>query len=146
MRTRRLAPSPVEFGQGLVVAEAYAMATEILATVESLLAGETHLVNDLRSGLIERIGRIPRYGERLSSSRERSPALDEAAAVPSVEFTALPYLAGGYVTGPLQLLSRASPPPLLPARLHEALRQRWAAACDQFAPAAALAEKASEIA
>jgi hypothetical protein len=144
-RATRLAPTPVEFGQGLVVAESYAMAAEIVATVECLLAGETHPANDLRAGLIERIGRIPRYGEWLSSSRERSPALDEAAIVPSVEFAALPYLAGSYVTGPLRLLSGASPPPLLPARLHEALRQRWAAACDQFAPAAELAEEASKI-
>jgi hypothetical protein len=139
------APSPAEFGQGLVAAESYATATEILATAECLLAGDTHTVNDLRAGLIERIGRIPRYGEWHSGSRERSPALDEAAIVPSVEFTTLPYLAGSYVTGPLRLLSRPPPPPLLPDRLHEALRRRWAAACDQFAPAAALTKEASEI-
>jgi hypothetical protein len=121
------------------------MATEILATAECLLAGDTHTVNDLRAGLIERIGRIPRYGEWHSGSRERSPALTEAAAIPGVEFTTLPYLAGSYVTGPLRLLSRPSPPPQLPDRLHEALQRRWAAACDQFPPAAALTKEASEI-
>jgi len=41
---RPMAPSPGEFGAGLLVAESYAMAVELLAGVECILAGEGHAV------------------------------------------------------------------------------------------------------
>ena len=56
---RPLAPNPGEFGAGLLVAESYAMAVEILAAVECVLAGEGHAVSQLGAGLIERATRLP---------------------------------------------------------------------------------------
>ena len=67
-----LAPSPGEFGAGLLLAEAYAMAVEILAAVECVLAGQGHAVWQLGAGLIERATRLP------------------GAAYPAAEFADLP--------------------------------------------------------
>src|SRR5579872_2667167 len=53
------APSPAEFGAGLLIAESYAMAVEILAAVECVLAEEGHAVWQLGAGLIERVTRLP---------------------------------------------------------------------------------------
>ncbi len=49
-----LAPAPGEFGSGLLLAESYAMAVEIVAAVECLLAREGHAVWQLGNGLAER--------------------------------------------------------------------------------------------
>ena len=54
-----LAPSPGEFGAGLLIAESYAMAVEILAAVECILAEEGQAVWQLGAGLIERATRLP---------------------------------------------------------------------------------------
>ena len=43
-RSDPLAPSPGEFGAGLLIAESYAMAVEMLAAVECILAGEGQAV------------------------------------------------------------------------------------------------------
>ncbi len=92
------APSPAEFGAGLLVTESYAMAVEILAAVECILAGEGRAVWQLGAGLIERATRLP------GGSR------------PAAEFADLPTLAEVYVLGPLEILTRvtadeAPPPP-----------------------------------
>ena len=44
------APSPGEFGAGLLIAESYAMAVEMLAAVECILAGEGHAVGSSAPG------------------------------------------------------------------------------------------------
>src|SRR5260370_28953355 len=78
------APSPAEFGAGLLIAESYAMAVEILAAVECVLAEEGHAVWQLGAGLIERATRLPRRSD------------------PASEFIDLPTLAEVYVRGPLE--------------------------------------------
>ena len=55
----RGAPSPAEFGAGLLIAESYAMAVEIVAAVECILAEEGHAVWQLGAGLIKRATRLP---------------------------------------------------------------------------------------
>ena len=82
-----LAPSPGEFGAGLLIAESYAMAVEILAAVECILAGEGHAVRQLGAGLIERATRLP------------------GGAHPAAEFADLPTLAEVYLLGPIEVLS-----------------------------------------
>src|SRR5258705_548612 len=72
---RPLAPSPGEYGAGLLVAESYAMAVEMLAAVECILAGEGHAVRQLGAGLIARGTRLP------------------GGASPAAEFADLPTLA-----------------------------------------------------
>ncbi len=78
---------PGEFGAGLLLAESYAMAVEILAAVECVLAGEGRAVRQLGAGLIERATRLP------------------GGSNPAAEFEDLPTLAEVYVLGPLEVLS-----------------------------------------
>ncbi len=125
---RPLAPSPGEFGAGLLVAESYAMAVEILAGVECILAGEGHAVWQLGAGLIERATRLP------------------GGSNPAAEFTDLPTLAEVYVLGPLQVLSGAPASAVLPAELTRSLHDRWRAACAAYPPAAAFSASAAELA
>ena len=70
-----------------MVTESYAMAVEILAAVECLLAGEGQAVWQLGAGLIERATRLP------GGSR------------PAPEFADLPTLAEVYVLGPVEILA-----------------------------------------
>src|SRR2546428_481484 len=128
---RPLAPSPGEYGAGLLVAESYAMAVEMLAAVECILAGEGHAVWQLGAGLIERATRLP------------------GGANPAAEFADLPTLAEAYLLGPLDLLSGGpgpstlsggpGPSTVLPAELTRSLHDRWRAACVAYPPAASFA-------
>jgi hypothetical protein len=131
-----VAPSPAEFGAGLLAAESYAMAVEILAAVECLLAGEGAAVWQLGAGLVERATRLP------------------GGSDPASEFADLPTLAEVYVLGPLEVL--AGDPPaqilvggsaaqILPTEIITTLRGRWRAACDAYPPAAAFADAAAEL-
>jgi hypothetical protein len=121
------APSPAEFGAGLMVAESYAMAVEILAAVECVLAGEGQAVWQLGAGLIERATRLP------GGSR------------PAAEFAGLPTLAEVYVLGPLEILAGGPAAGALPEEIIGTLRTRWLAACAVFPPAAALGAAAAEL-
>jgi hypothetical protein len=121
----RTAPSPAEYGWGLVMAESYAMAVEICATVACLLGGEAAPTEVLRKGLLERVGRL--------------------AGPDITEFGALPELAEAYVVGPLRLLLGESPGPLLPDSLMGPLTRHWAALCAAFPPAAELTRAAREL-
>jgi hypothetical protein len=125
---RSLAPSPGEFGAGLLVAESYAMAVEMLAAVECMLAGEGHAVWQLGAGLIERATRLP------------------GGASPAAEFADLPTLAEVYLLGPLDMLSGGpGPSTVLPAELTRSLHDRWRAACVAYPPAASFAASAAEL-
>jgi hypothetical protein len=121
------APSPAEFGDGLLAAESYAMAVEILAAVECLLAGEGAAVWQLGAGLVERATRLP------------------GGSDPAPEFTDLPTLAEVYVLGPLHVLAGGPPARTLPAEIIGALRARWRAACAAYPPAAAFTAAAAEL-
>ncbi|MGD0603080.1 MAG: hypothetical protein ABSA53_05685 [Streptosporangiaceae bacterium] len=124
---RPVAPSPWEFGAGLLVAESYAMAVEILAAVECILAGEGHAVRQLGAGLIERATRLP------------------GGARPAAEFADLPTLAEVYLLGPLEVLIGGAAADALPAQILEPLRDRWRAACAAYPPAATFGSAAAAL-
>jgi len=123
-----LAPNPGEFGAGLLVAESYAMAVEILAAVECILAGEGHAVSQLGAGLIERATRLP------------------GGSNPAAEFADLPTLAEVYVLGPLEVLAGGPAAAALPAEISTSLRDRWRRACAAYPPAAAFGSAAADLA
>jgi hypothetical protein len=122
-----LAPSPGEFGAGLLIAESYAMAVEILAAVECILAGEGHAVRQLGAGLIERATRLP------------------GGAHPAAEFADLPTLAEVYLVGPIEVLAGGPAAAALPDELISSLRDRWRAACAAYPPAAAFGSAAAHL-
>jgi hypothetical protein len=122
-----LVPSPGEFGAGLLLAESYAMAVEILAAVECVLAGEGHAVRQLGAGLIERATRLP------------------GGANPAAKFADLPTLAEVYVLGPLQVLTGGPASATLPPEITRPLRDRWQDACAAYAPAAVFGSAAAEL-
>jgi len=156
---RPAAPSPAEFGSGLMVTESYAMAVEILAAVECILAGEGHAVWQLGAGLIERATRLP------------------GASHPAAEFADLPTLAEVYVLGPLEILASGTAAGALPREITGApprkisgtrtgeisgvlpgeivgalpeeiigpLRTRWLAAASVYPPAAEFGSAAEEL-
>jgi hypothetical protein len=121
------APSPAEFGAGLLIAESYAMAVEILAAVECVLSGEGEAVWQLGAGLVERATRLP------------------GGSDPAPEFADLPTLAEVYVLGPLEVLADGAMARALPEELIGALRGRWCVACAAYPPAAAFGSAAAEL-
>src|SRR5579863_229698 len=121
------APSPAEFGAGLLIAESYAMAVEILAAVECVLAEEGHAVWQLGAGLIERAARLP------------------GGSDPAPEFVDLPTLAEVYVRGPLEVLTGGDAIRALPAQIVGSLRARWRSACAAYPPAEVFASAAAEL-
>jgi len=124
---RPLAPSPGEFGTGLLAAESYAMAVEILAAVECVLAGEGHAVWQLGAGLIERATRLP------------------GGSNPAAEFADLPTLAEVYLLGPLEILAGGPASAALPPEITWSLRDRWHSACAAYPPAAAFGSAAARL-
>jgi hypothetical protein len=121
------APSPAEFGTGLLIAESYAMAVEILAAVECIMAEEGHAVWQLGNGLIERATRLP------------------GGSNPAPEFTDLPTLAEVYVLGPLEVLTGGDAARALPEQIVGSLRARWRSASAAYPPAAAFGSGAAEL-
>jgi hypothetical protein len=121
------APSPAEFGAGLLIAESYAMAVEILAAVECVLAEEGHAVWQLGAGLIERATRLP------------------GGSDPAPEFIDLPTLAEVYVRGPLEVLTGGDAARALPSQIVGSLRARWRSACAAYPPADVFASAAAEL-
>jgi len=122
-----VAPSPGEFGTGLLVAESYAMAVEMLAAVECVLAGEGHAVRQLGAGLIERATRLP------------------GGSNPAAEFADLPTLAEVYLLGPLEVLAGGPASAALPPGLTGSLHDRWRSACAAYPPAAAFPSAAATL-
>jgi hypothetical protein len=121
------APSPAEFGAGLLTAESYAMAVELVAAVECVLAGEGQSVRQLGAGLIERATRLP------------------GGANPAAEFADLPTLAEVYLFGPLEVLAGGLAAAALPAGLVSSLHDRWRAACAAYPPAVGFASAAAAL-
>jgi hypothetical protein len=119
-----LAPTPAEFGNGLLLTESYAMAVELLAAVECVLTGEGHAVWQLGAGLIERAARLP------------------GGPAPAAEFANLPTLAEVYVLGPLEVLVGNAG---VPDEIVGPLRARWRSACAAHPPAAAFAATAAKL-
>ncbi len=88
----------IEFGEGLLAAETYAMAVELVALAET---PDPAVRRVLKDGVLERIARISAHPELRS----------------------LPTLAATYVTGALDLLEGGAEG--VPAELREPLRARW---------------------
>ena len=126
-RPAPVVPSPAEFGAGLMTAESYAMAVELLAAVEAVLAGEGDAVWQLGAGLIERATRLP------------------GGSDPAPEFADLPTLAEVYVLGPLEMLTGGPAARDLPDAIISALRARWSAACAAYPPARAFEAAAAHL-
>ena len=124
---RPAAPSPAESGAGLLIAESYAMAVEMLAAVECVLAEEGHAVWQLGAGLIERATRLP------------------GGSDPAPEFVDLPTLAEVYVRGPLEVLTGGDAARGLPEQIAGSLRARWRSACAVYRPADAFTSAAAEL-
>jgi len=145
------APSPAEFGAGLMLTESYAMAVEILAAVECLLAGEGYAVWQLGAGLIERATRLP-GGSRPAAEFADLPTLAEVYVLGPVEILAGATAAGALtaeITGALTAeITGALPGELtraLPGELTGPLRARWLAATVAYPPAAEFGFAAGQL-
>jgi hypothetical protein len=132
-------PAPIEFGAGLMTAEAFAMSVEILSAAECALAGRGAEAREVYRGLVSRIGRVPGFKQWQAGRPAASPALRRARLDRVEEFATLPTLAGAYLAGPLRLIARDWADPLLPDPLVGRVRARWAVVSARFEPAAALA-------
>jgi hypothetical protein len=122
------AAADAEFGSGLLLAESYAMAVELVALADACFRRESGIAWWLWYGIAERIGRLPGFPARRFPVVGRTFRMAGTCANP--EFAGMPTLAARYVTGPLDLLGgRAAE--LLPARLAAGLTARWAAATGQ---------------
>ncbi|MFF3754705.1 hypothetical protein ACFYYH_30385 [Streptomyces sp. NPDC002018] len=108
--------TPVEFGRGLLVTEALAMAAELLAAAEALADGEGAVQASVRSGLVERVARVP-----VAANPARALLPEESGA----EFGRLPTLALAYVVGPLDLLATGFRHILIPRQVADGFRDRW---------------------
>ncbi|MFI6498163.1 hypothetical protein [Nonomuraea typhae] len=145
---------PVEFGHGLLAAESYAMAVELVALLESLERGDGLVAACLRDGLAERIGRLPGFPGPL---RLAGRTLRQAAGHRAPGLACLPRLAATYVTGPLRLLAAHSPSPaghgpspagggsVLPERLRGDLLGRWSALTRRWPAARQLMADVADI-
>jgi hypothetical protein len=138
---------PIEFGSGLLVAESFAMAVELLAAAQCVLAGLAAEARQLVDGFAERIGRIPGYQSWYAREGRGydSTTLDAAAVVGVTEFATLPTLAANYVAGPLRLLSSEHCDAWLPAALHTRFLRRWDAVALRFPAAARLSAVAGQL-
>ncbi|WP_157248218.1 hypothetical protein [Nonomuraea typhae] len=145
---------PVEFGHGLLAAESYAMAVELVALLESLERGDVQVAACLRDGLAERIGRLPGFPGPL---RQAGRTVRRAAGHRSPDLAHLPRLAATYVTGPLRLLAGHGPASAghgpspvgdghaLPARLWRDLLGRWSALTRRWPAAQRLMADVADI-
>lgn len=110
-------PTLCEFGSGLLIAEALAMFSEILAGSMARFEANRTTAQTVRSGLIERAGRLP-----LDATRGSGAAYSQASNLELNEFALLPTVSSAYVEGPLQLIGRDFRSPSIPKALAEKLR------------------------
>lgn len=128
-------PTPIEFGTGLLIAEAVAMAAEILAGAEALAQGDAGAQCYVRRFLIRRASRLPGCSDL---------AHRYAAGSDDGEFNALPTFARAYVAGPLRLIAARFADCLVPPEATAAFRARWRRAATTSAAVAALERAACE--
>lgn len=143
-------PARLEYGTGLMAAEAYAMSIEILAAADCADSARTAEALELYRRLLSRMGRIPGFrawqGTEEAAGGARaavaaSSSLRRAAYETEAEFASLPTLAGCHVTGPLRLIASGWADPLVPEHLAARARARWNTVCGRSEPAAALAAR-----
>jgi hypothetical protein len=105
----------LQFGRGLLVAEAVAMAVELATLVDPLARLARAEREFLRQAVGDRIARLPGLPAASATSAGRS------------EFVALPTLAESYVLGPLRLARRGFQHQLIPPYVRDALMGAWRA-------------------
>lgn len=129
-------PSPLEFGSGLLVAEALAMSSELLLSLESFHSGDFAVSNAVAFAIVERAGRLD-----LPKLSGFGRSYDVAAADESAEFVALPVLSEAYICGPLDLIRRQYVDALIPIEITEAFQSRWVEVAKKNEVAAKFTEK-----
>ncbi|MBB5156112.1 hypothetical protein [Saccharopolyspora phatthalungensis] len=114
----------VQFGEGLVVAEAVAMACEFIALADT---GTSALYREsLRRLAINRLRRLPWISEWGARMLPGSPTMAQVVRSAAVdEFAALPALAEAYIAGPFDLADRGFDHPLIPPVLRSALVEKF---------------------
>lgn len=114
-------PAPIEFGAGLLTTEALAMSMELLAGAEALVSGRLASQACVRSGIIERLGRI----SGLFIDKNFARAVTDLQIKRETEFSAIPTLARAYVIGPLNLIDHDFTNRLIPISVSASLTRRW---------------------
>lgn len=152
-------PIGAEYGAGLLAAESYAMAVELVAAVECLLAGDGDAVRQLGAGFAERAARLP-GGAAPASDLADLPTWAEAyvlgpfallagdirAAAPGAAATAaLDDSAAGWLGSPLATALAEFTADVASSRLLASLHMRWRAACASCPSAARLTAAAAEL-
>ena len=135
------ATTAIEFGSGLLAAEALAMSAEILAGAEALADGDVAVQATIRSGLIERVGRLPLEWKRSGAAASLAAQHDIG---PSAEFCSLPTVARAYVAGPLRLIANGFRDRHIPPDVAERFADRWRLAATATSAAARLTSLAEE--
>jgi hypothetical protein len=107
----------LQFGRGLLVAEAVAMAVELATLVDPLAQLAPAEREFLRQAVGDRIARLP--------GPPAAPASGSSAG--RREFVTLPTLAESYVLGPLRLARRGFQHQLIPPHVRDALVGAWRA-------------------
>lgn len=113
--------TPIEFGEGLLIAEGLAVAMELLAGAEAMVSGDRLTAAVVSRGIHERIDRLPRRRHPMRQS------LRAAVQSKGAEFLALPTLAAAYIVEPIRLLDLGFEHPLIPDEIGEGLASRWEA-------------------
>jgi hypothetical protein len=112
----------LQFGRGLLAAEAAAMLVELLVLAGMPQQQSPAVRRFLYDSVVDRLARLPGISEWGPSAAPHSPTMAAAAAHPNREFATLPTLATAYVAGPFRLISTGLAHPFIPHSLRVALR------------------------
>jgi hypothetical protein len=114
-------PAPIEYGEGLLLAESLVMSLELLAAAEALVTANSRVQSRVRVGILERVGRLT----GVFTDSDLIQAALRMGVERDVEFAALQTLARAYVTGPFALIARQFNDPLIPDTVANELISRW---------------------
>ncbi len=110
----------VEFGNGLIVAEALAVSLEMLAAAETLIGIDNVCLFTIREGLIERAGRLP-----LPKIETSSSAYLCAMNLGNREFYCMPTVAAAYIVETIRLIAHDFKAPTIPHFVSFQIARRW---------------------
>lgn len=114
-------PLTIEFGRGLLVAEAVAMVQEILAGAESVVRGTPQHGGIIAEGILERVARDPIISEYADV---KIPASLHGNPVARDEFAWLPTLSRAYIEGGLRLIATDFVNQFIPLDMADALSRQ----------------------
>ncbi|MET7483855.1 hypothetical protein [Streptomyces sp. NPDC005538] len=115
----------LQFGEGLLVAESVAMTAEILALAAPSRPLGIELSEALRTGIVERLARLPRLARWGVDLAPGSATMLAAAERHDREFPTLPRLAEAYVVGPFHLATASFRHASISPRLRRSLVEGW---------------------